>query len=87
MPRMTAISKEATVANGPRTDQRIRQFWARIEPGERFDDLVPEEMEWPRVVILVEHPDGPYLYRCAAQCEFAGDTWHQTHEQPQNHDG
>lgn len=63
---------------GPRTDQRIRQFRAWIEPGKGIDDLVREEMGWPRVVVAAEHPDGVYLYRFTAEGEDAGDTLHES---------
>jgi hypothetical protein len=37
-------------------------------------------MNWPRVLILIAHPDGAMIYRYTAGGTFAGDTWHETIE-------
>jgi hypothetical protein len=49
-------------------------------PAELADGRSPEPMPDPDVVVIVDHRDGPMLYRYTAGGEFAGDTWHGTIE-------
>ena len=76
MPALDGIPARWYATIGPRGNQPIRMTW--VGPASDGPGTVEEEMDWPRVVLVIEHPDGPMLYRYAATGEFAGDTWHET---------
>jgi hypothetical protein len=59
---------------GARSNQEIVHFWTDRAGNSRA-------MGWPNVIVLLEHPDGPMLYRYIASGKFAGDTWHQSVEE------
>jgi hypothetical protein len=38
-------------------------------------------MPWPAFLLVEHRPDGIFLFRYTAEGEYAGDTWHQSHEE------